>query len=69
MANDKEIRTDGRTDKEIRIIAMEDISNLTDKQLDRWQNEISKNVYGRKKLAGGGKACRGRSAQGSAEKN
>jgi len=60
MAN--QIRTDGRTDKEIRIIAMENISNLTDKQLDRWQNEISKNVYGRKKLAVGGKACRGRKA-------
>ena len=60
MAN--EIRTDGRTDKEIRIIAMENISNLTDKQLDRWQNEISKNVYGKKKLANGGKICRGRKA-------
>jgi hypothetical protein len=60
MAN--QIRTDGRTDKEIRIIAMENISNLTDKQLDRWQNEISKNVYGKKKLAFGGKACRGRKA-------
>ena len=62
MANDKEIRTDGRTDKEIRIIAMENISNLTDKELDRWQNEISKNLYGKKKLAHGGKACRGRKA-------
>ena len=62
MANDKEIRTDGRTDKEIRIIAMENITNLTDKQLDRWQNKISKNLYGRKKLAHGGKICRGRKA-------
>jgi hypothetical protein len=60
MAN--QIRTDGRTDKEIRIIAMENISNLTDKQLDRWQNEISKNLYGKKKLANGGKVSRGRKA-------
>ena len=55
---DKEIRTDGRTDKEIRIIAAENITNLTDNQLDRLKL-ISPS---RKKLAGGGKACRGRKA-------
>ena len=65
MANDKEIRTDGRTDKEIRIIAMENITNLTDKQLERFRfTEANK-----KRLAGGGKACRGRSASSSAEKD
>ena len=58
MANDKEIRTDGRTDKEIRIIAAENITNLTDNQLDRLRlMEANK-----KKLAHGGKACRGRKA-------
>ena len=65
MANDKEIRTDGRTDKEIRIIAAENITNLTDNQLDRLRL-ISPP---KQKLAGGGKACRGRAAQGSAEKS
>tara|TARA_R110002020_G_C15807307_1_gene731789 strand:+ start:79 stop:279 length:201 start_codon:yes stop_codon:yes gene_type:complete len=65
MADDKEIRTDGRTDKEIRIIAAENITNLTDNQLDRLRL-ISPP---KQKLAHGGKACRGRSAQGSAEKN
>lgn len=64
MANDKEIRTDGRTDKEIRIIAAENITNLTDNQLDRLKL-ISPS---KQKLAGGGKACRGRSASSSAEK-
>ena len=68
MADDKEIRTDGRTDKEIRIIAISgDITNLTDNQLDRWKNTISKNMYGKKKMAHGGKACRGRQASRSAE--
>jgi hypothetical protein len=64
MANDKEIRTDGRTDKEIRIIAAENITNLTDNQLDRLRL-ISPP---KQKLAGGGKVCRGRSASSSAEK-
>jgi hypothetical protein len=54
MANDKEIRTDGRTDKEIRIIAAENITNLTDKQLDRLRLNTSPP---KKKLAHGGKAC------------
>jgi hypothetical protein len=65
MAKDKEIRTDGRTDKEIRIIAAENITNLTDNQLDRLKVIQPSN----QKLAGGGKACRGRSAQGSVEKS
>jgi len=58
MANDKEIRTDGRTDKEIRIIAAENISNLTDKQLER----LRLTQANMKKMAHGGKACRGRKA-------
>lgn len=58
MANDKEIRTDGRTDKEIRIIAAENITNLTDNQLER----LKLISPPRKKLAHGGKACRGRKA-------
>jgi hypothetical protein len=58
MAKDKEIRTDGRTDKEIRIIAAENITNLTDNQLDRLRL-ISPP---KQKLAGGGKTCRGRKA-------
>ena len=65
MANDNEIRTDGRTDKEIRIIAAENITNLTDNQLDR----LKLISPPRKKLADGGKICRGRAAQGSAEKS
>ena len=65
MANDKKIRTDGRTDKEIRIIAAENITNLTDNQLDRLRL-ISPP---KQKLAHGGNICRGRSAQGSAEKS
>jgi hypothetical protein len=65
MANDKEIRTDGRTDKEIRIIAAENITNLTDNQLDR----LRLIQPSKQKLGKGGKICRGRSAQGSAEKN
>jgi hypothetical protein len=64
MANDKEIRTDGRTDKEIRIIAAENITNLTDNQLDR----LRLIQPSKQKLGKGGKICRGRSAQGSAEK-
>ena len=63
MTSDKEIRTDGRTDKEIRIIAISgNITNLTDNQLDRWNNKISKELYGKKKMAHGGKLCRGRKA-------
>jgi hypothetical protein len=58
MANDKEIRTDGRTDKEIRIIAAENISNLTDKQLER----LRLTQANMKKMAHGGKTCRGRKA-------
>ena len=58
MANDKEIRTDGRTDKEIRIIAAENISNLTDKQLER----LRLTQANMKKMAHGGKVCRGRKA-------
>lgn len=64
MAKDKEIRTDGRTDKEIRIIAAKNITNLTDNQLDR----LRLIQPSKQKLAGGGKACRGRSASSSAEK-
>ena len=58
MANDKEIRTDGRTDKEIRIIAAENISNPTDKQLER----LRLTQANMKKMAHGGKAYRGRKA-------
>jgi hypothetical protein len=65
MDKDKEIRTDGRTDKEIRIIAAENITNLTDNQLDR----LRLIQPSKQKLGKGGKICRGRSAQGSAEKN
>ena len=65
MADDKQIRTDGRTDKEIRIIAAENITNLTDNQLDRLR--LISPI--KQKLAHGGKACRGRSASSSAEKN
>ena len=65
MADNKVIRTDGRTDKEIRIIAAENITNLTDNQLDR----LRLIQPSKQKLAYGGKVSRGRSAQGSAEKN
>lgn len=51
---DKEIRTDGRTDKEIRVIAISgNMSNLTNKQYDRWTNDIEPKLYGRKKSGGG----------------
>ncbi len=51
---DKEVRTDGRTDKEIRIIALSDqVSKLTNNQYDRWTNHIEPSTYGRKKRDGG----------------
>lgn len=64
MDKDKEIRTDGRTDKEIRIIAAENITNLTDNQLDR----LRLIQPSKQKLGKGGKICRGRPASSSAEK-
>jgi len=51
---DKPVRTDGRTDKEIRIIAISgNFSNLTDKQADRFRTKIEPETYGRKKSQGG----------------
>lgn len=47
MAKD-ETRTDGRTDKEIRRIAISgQVSNLTDKQYDRYVKVIEPKTYGR----------------------
>ena len=51
---DDEIRTDGRTDKEIRIIALSDqVSKLTNNQYDRYVNVIEPRTYGRNKRDGG----------------
>ena len=48
MSKDKEIRTDGRTDKEIRRIAISgNISNLTNKQYDRYIKDIEPKTYDR----------------------
>ena len=45
---DKEIRTDGRTDKEIRTIAISgQISNLTNNQYDRFVDHIEPALYNR----------------------
>jgi len=50
---DKEVRTDGRTDKEIRLIAISgDISTLTNNQYDRYVNKIKDTVYNKKKNGG-----------------
>ena len=52
---DKEIRTDGRTDKEIRIIAISgQISNLTNNQYDRFVDHIEPALYNRKNKRNGG---------------
>ncbi len=52
---DKEIRTDGRTDKEIRIIAISgQISNLTNNQYDRFVDHIEPALYNRQKKRDGG---------------
>ena len=48
MSKDKETRTDGRTDKQIRTIAISgNITNLTDKQYDRYVEVIKPNTYGK----------------------
>tara|TARA_R110000851_G_scaffold205459_1_gene357482 strand:- start:303 stop:512 length:210 start_codon:yes stop_codon:yes gene_type:complete len=60
-----ERKTDGRTDKEIRIIAISgNISNLTNNQYDR-HLEMEKNKPAPKKMEHGGAVCRG---QGSVTK-
>ena len=52
---DKEIRTDGRTDKEIRTIAISgQISNLTNNQYDRFVDHIEPALYNRQNKRGGG---------------
>ena len=59
-----------RSDKEILKIAMENVSNLTNEEFDRYQviqKMPVKERFARK--AYGGKVSRGRSAQGSSEKN
>ena len=59
-----------RSDKEILKIAMENVSNLTNEEFDRYQvmqKMPAKERFARK--AYGGKVSRGRSAQGSSEKN
>ena len=58
MANKKDRgpTTDGRTDRQIRTIAMTDqVSKLTDKQYDRYVNVIYPEIYGKPygKRAGG----------------
>ncbi|MDB9996622.1 hypothetical protein OAE49_06355 [Gammaproteobacteria bacterium] len=64
--SDNTRRTDGRTDKEIRIIAISgDITNLTNKQYDRHlEMEAAKKTVTPKKFSKGG-VCRG---QGSVRK-
>ena len=48
MSKDKETRTDGRTDKQIRTIAISgNITNLTDKQYDRYVKVIKPKTYGK----------------------
>lgn len=60
-----ERKTDGRTDKEIRIIAISgNISNLTNNQYDR-HLEMQKKKPVPKKMKHGGEVCRG---QGSVKK-
>ena len=47
---DKEIRTDGRTDKEIRTIAISgQISNLTNNQYDRFVDHIEPKLYNKQR--------------------
>lgn len=45
MSN-KEVRIDGRTMKEIRILAQEDITKLTDKQWEAWSKSSKKKAEG-----------------------
>jgi hypothetical protein len=59
-----------RNDKEILKIALENVSNLTNEEFDRYQvlqKMPLKDRFAQK--AYGGKVSRGRAAQGSAEKN
>ena len=59
-----------RSDREILKIANEDIARLTNDEFDRYQvlREMPvKERYGNNKMAYGGKASRGRQANGSAE--
>lgn len=53
MSKDKKI--DGRTEKEIRIIAISgQMSDLTDKQFDYFNNVIKKDMYGKQNKRDGG---------------
>lgn len=55
MSKDREPRIDGRTPREIRRIALTDqISKLTNKQYDYYNNEIAPSLYGRKAKKDGG---------------
>ena len=52
---DKDIKIDGRTHKQIRIIGISgDITKLTDKQFDYLNDVIKPEIYGRKNKRDGG---------------
>lgn len=60
-----------RSDREILRLAIENIKELTNEEFDRHKELMKmpiKERYSKTKMAHGGKACKGRPAQSSAEK-
>ena len=47
MSNKDKVRIDGRTMKEIKLIAQEDVTKLTDKQWEAWsKSSATKKAHG-----------------------